>query len=319
MSVIKEVRRLKVYNSIISPGPRNNYQLDIMVYNRFEFNKYKYILNVIDVYSRFVDSIALTNVREDTLLDSIKKIFEKIGYPKNLNLDNQFNTKKITQFLTDKNINVYFNQPDEINKNAIVERFNRTLAKNLQKKRLKTKNYNWVSYLDEVINNYNNSVHSRINGKPAEIFSGKDRNKQTIYVVPIKLKLGDYVRTVNKKTLYDKGDRITYSEDIYKIIEILKNKFKIENVKTGKSSPTFFKEYELSKISKNEINDLNNEIIDDTKKVHQETQVKRKLKRLNTKSNLDVGEDGDIIIYDKNKPTESKRKLKPNKMKDFIY
>lgn len=150
--LLKEYRRPKVFNTIVSPEPKNNYQLDVLVYNRYEWNKYKYILNVIDVYSRYVMSIPLTNVREETLLASIKKIFDKMGYPKNLNLDNQFNTKELDKFFKDDKITTYFSQPDEINKNAIVERFNRTLAREIQKRRLEKKDYNWPKYLDDVVN-----------------------------------------------------------------------------------------------------------------------------------------------------------------------
>ncbi len=40
---------------------RDNYQMDIIVYNRYEYHKYKYILVVIDIYSRFAQARAMTN------------------------------------------------------------------------------------------------------------------------------------------------------------------------------------------------------------------------------------------------------------------
>ena len=40
----------RVYSSIVASGYRANYQIDIIVYDRFEFHKYKYILCVIDVH-----------------------------------------------------------------------------------------------------------------------------------------------------------------------------------------------------------------------------------------------------------------------------
>lgn len=51
----------KEFSTIVSRGPRNNYQMDILVYDRYEFHKYKYILVVIDVYSRYAMAEAMTS------------------------------------------------------------------------------------------------------------------------------------------------------------------------------------------------------------------------------------------------------------------
>ena len=57
----RAIRLPKMFNSIFSPSVRNNYQMDIIVYDRYAYNGYKYILVVIDVYSRYVSARAMTN------------------------------------------------------------------------------------------------------------------------------------------------------------------------------------------------------------------------------------------------------------------
>ena len=61
------------YNTITSPSIRNNYQVDIMVYDRMEYKNYKYIFGCIDVYSRYTFCIPLKTHRGVDVLECFKK------------------------------------------------------------------------------------------------------------------------------------------------------------------------------------------------------------------------------------------------------
>src|SRR5690349_8347474 len=52
-------RRPKRFPSIWGIAPYVNMQMDIMVYNRYEWHQQKYILIIIDVYSRYAWARAL--------------------------------------------------------------------------------------------------------------------------------------------------------------------------------------------------------------------------------------------------------------------
>ena len=67
----------RVYNTIIASGYRADYQIDIIVYDRFEYHHYKYILCVIDVYSRYASCRAMTNRKNETILEELKSIFDE--------------------------------------------------------------------------------------------------------------------------------------------------------------------------------------------------------------------------------------------------
>src|ERR1700722_10953778 len=86
--VLKQYKKPKHFNSIVAYKNRDNYQMDVLVYNRYEFHKYRYILVVIDVHSRYAEARAMTNVTGENLLNNIKEIFNSMGLPKNLNCDN---------------------------------------------------------------------------------------------------------------------------------------------------------------------------------------------------------------------------------------
>ena len=87
----RKVQRPTQYNSIIAHKIRGNYQMDIIVYDRFEYNHYKYILSVIDVYSHYVQCVAMTNRRLETIIAATEKVCDVMGWPINLNADNEFN------------------------------------------------------------------------------------------------------------------------------------------------------------------------------------------------------------------------------------
>jgi hypothetical protein len=240
-------RKPTVFNSIISPAPRNNYQIDIMVYDRYSFNNYKYILMCMDVYSRYLDARAMTNREMNTILTNLKSIFVKMGKPAHLNADNEFNKTQFNQLMKDLNVTVHYSAPYEVNKNAIVERANRTIAQRLQKWRTATGKYDWPSVLPDTVANFNNSVNRTIHGKPSDIFNGKKMNLQTIIKLKPSFKINDSVRLKIYKGIFAKGDAISYTKEVYKIVERIKNKYKLKNTETNEISPTLYKDYEIRK------------------------------------------------------------------------
>jgi len=152
-----------------------------MIYSRKEFNGYNAILGVIDVNSIYAQCIALkTRKKKDIdseVMKAIKDIMKVMGYPKNINTDKEFTNTAFLKLMEKNNVKIWFSHPDEIvGKNAIIERFWRTLAGRLQDYALNTGRQDWNNYLKEVVENYNNTYHSTVRGKPKDIWKGKDSN-----------------------------------------------------------------------------------------------------------------------------------------------
>lgn len=228
--VNRQVKKPKVYNTIVSPSVNNNWQMDIIVYDRYEFNKYKYILCVVDVYSRYAWTKAMTSRNMKTIMTNFQSIVEEAGAtPKNINCDNEFNTAEMLDYAKKKNITFHFSQPNELNKNAIVERFNRTIAELLQRYRTATGNYKWNTYLPQLTKTYNHTVHSTINATPASIYGKSNVNKQVIKIIKPSFQVGDKVRIKRIKKVFGKNDEIKFSENIYLIRKIEKNKIFLTN------------------------------------------------------------------------------------------
>ena len=112
----KQVKKPKEFSNIIADHPLQCSQLDIMIYDRYQIHNYKYVIGLIDVYSRFVVARALTNMRMSTILTNLKEMCEelskaagkKIKYPENMNLDNQFKVPAFTNFFTKQGTKLWF-------------------------------------------------------------------------------------------------------------------------------------------------------------------------------------------------------------------
>lgn len=260
--LMKPRRKPKEFSSIVGYYPNHTYQMDIIVYDRYEMNHYKYILVVIDVYSRYMMARPLTNRRFETIMDNIKTIFKTMGLPEEMNCDNEFNTHEFNNYCQENDIDVRYSDPNEINKNAIVERVNGTIATQLQKIRITTKRHDWYKYLEFVVENYNSTIHSTIKEKPIDVFKGLKTNRQKLKYVKPSFEVGDKVRIITKKKEFEKGDVIKSSKEVYLIESISGQKYKLEGVQR------LFKPYEIKKIGEivyKEDSDVEYDILPDEK------------------------------------------------------
>ncbi len=179
---------------------------------------------------------------------NLKDIFDRTGMPTSINCDNEFNTKSFKEFAAKNNIKIHFSEPNDLNKNAIVERLNRTIAQLLQKWRTATSQRAWYRILPDVVENYNNTFHRTIKAKPNDVFHGKDKNHQEVIILEPKLKVGHRVRVMLQKKVFAKGDRQKFSKEVYEIIERIGHRFKLQNIESQVKPRELFKEYELQKI-----------------------------------------------------------------------
>ena len=257
----KHTKKPTQYNSIIaSDGPRGNYQMDIIVYNRYAYHGYEYILCVVDVDSRYAQCRAMTNRQLSTIIENLKNIFDTMGKCKRLNADNEFNKTEFNELMDTLNIETFYSQPYEKNKNAIVERFNRTISEKIQLWRLATKRYDWYNVLNNLVKNYNNTEHSTTKNTPAKIFNGTADNEQETHYEKNDFKIGDRVRIETDKNIFSKGDRQKFSTNIYTISRTDGNKIYIQD-SNGEELNKFFKPYEVLLITETEKHEPDTEIM----------------------------------------------------------
>jgi hypothetical protein len=263
------------YNTIISFGVRNNYQIDIFILPHPQQNKgFKYLLTCVDVYSRYGDVEAIKTKSGDVVLTAFKSIIERMGKCVNLNCDegSEFIYKPFQKYCEDNDIKIWMSDPEQEKKNAIIERWHRTL-RNIILKYVLIKGKGYIDVLPKIIKNYNNTEHRTIQAKPIDVWEGKTRPEQAIAKVEMKFKVGDRVRHIMKKGTFDKSSSTnTYTIAVYTITRIDGNSIYLEDLKKP------FRDYELLIAVENENNNAEkfNKKVEIEKK---QNKVKRRLAR----------------------------------------
>ena len=252
VQVHKRQVKPKIYKTILSPEYGNNYQIDLLNYDRYEFGKYRYMLVVIDVYSRFLSVKPLTTRKFGTIMNKLDEICDEMGYPKNINCDNEFNTHEFRKWCEKYDVTAWFSEPDDINKNSIVERVNRTLAGLMKKYRTATRDRNWVKVLPLIVKNYNSTYHSTVKAMPLEIKNGVKKNRQVRISISSSLDVGDLVRIKRVKQIFDKGDVIMYSKKVYVVNSVKKNRYELRDSETGDIKSRLYKDEELKRVEEYE-------------------------------------------------------------------
>lgn len=280
-----------------------SFQMDICFFN-FTDDK---LLIFIDVLSRYVKGYLIKTRNMSEILEKLKQFKNDIGYIHSLTADNEFNNQYIKSFCKDNNIELYTDiaKNDHVtkgNKLGIIDSFVRTYKNMIIKYTNSNDTSNIKPIYNKLINNYNNTIHVKLNDTPKNVFENKfkqteilmkDREHNLNVYEKRKLKDNTNVRIVEEKGKFDKS-KPTYSKEVYEIVDRDKNKYVISD---GKKKIT--KKYNELQVIKNVQN-----IKDDTaiKKSIKQT----KTNKINKSLNLD----------DKNILT-SKRLKKPVKKLDL--
>lgn len=216
----------------IVKGIRDLLQADLVEmqpYSRFN-RGHKYILVVIDVFSKFLWAIPVKTKTGRNVTDAMKVILLKPGaLPKNLQTDHgvEFFNKDFKALMEKYGINHYSTY--STTKASVVERVNRTL-KNLMWKQFSLQgNYSWLKILPKLVEQYNNTQHSTIGMKPVDVTKKVEQQLlRTVYHYPkvvdprrAKFKVGDAVRISKHRHAFTKGYTPNWTNEIFTISRLL--------------------------------------------------------------------------------------------------
>ena len=200
--------------------------VEIQPYSR-ENKGYKYLLTVIDVFSKFAWAIPILNETGENVSIAMKSILSKGRKPKNLhtNQDKEFYNAKFQSLMQKYKINLYSTYSNL--KASICERFNRTLKNAMWKKFSLRGNYKWLDILPELIASYDNRKHRIIGMKPKDVTktnTSQVLQKFTQARKPMKksrFKIGDKVRVTLMKHVFEKGYTPNWTTEIFTITRVV--------------------------------------------------------------------------------------------------
>ena len=193
---------------------------------------FRYMLNVIDVFSKYAWSIPLKDKKGLTVVLAFKQITKQSGrMPKHIWVDKgkEFYNKNMDEWLQEHKINRYSTYGEH--KSAVVERFNRTLKEIMWKRFTAENTRKWIDMLDQLLHGYNNRIHSTIGMTPVKASLKENEMKVLQNIInkrkvtaktKAKFNVGNKVRMSRTKALFEKGYLPNWSEETYIVAEVRK-------------------------------------------------------------------------------------------------
>lgn len=236
---------------------------DMKSYSQYN-NGFKYILCVIDVFSKYAFARAIKKKNSETIKNAFQSIFDEAkATPTHIQSDKgtEFVSKDVRQFFKSKGINYYTTNNPDI-KASIVERFQRTLKQKMWRYFTHRNTYRYVDVLDDLLYSYNHSVHSSIKMRPCDVNFNNimtvwrnlyEKKKEKIKNVRYpKFKIGDHVRITKYKHIFEKGYETNWSDEIFIITSVIdRSPWVVYTLKDLHNEPitgTFY-EKELQKVT----------------------------------------------------------------------
>lgn len=242
---------------VITSGIDQQWQADLCDMSSLSnFNSnYRYILTVIDIFSKFAWAVPIKTKTGIEITKAFEKIF-KTRKPRKMQTDKgtEF-INKHTQNLFNKNKIQWFATENET-KAQIVERFNRTLKERMYKYFTAQNTKKWIDVVSKLVKNYNTSYHTSIKMTPEQASIPKNEGvvRDNLYsddkqIAKPHFEVGDNVRISKHKGKFKKGYTPNYTSEIFVIKKVLNTipvTYKIID-KNGEEIKGSFYSEELSK------------------------------------------------------------------------
>lgn len=256
--LFKPLRKNFQRRRVIIKNINDLFQSDLIsLFPHAKLNKnYKYILLVINCFSKFIWLRKLKTKSGNEVSHALNNIFKSTSPPRLFQTDmgKEYYNIHVKNVLKKYNIKHYSSFSDL--KASIAERANKSILQILYKLMSIKGTEKWSTLLDEVASIYNNRIHRSIKEKPILVTKKNEKiifknlfpainNKQKLP----KFKQGDIVRIARKTEIFDKSFLINWSFELFKIKNVYKTfpyVYEItdltDNLITGK-----FYEFELQK------------------------------------------------------------------------
>lgn len=212
-------------------GLNDLYQADLveMIPHSKSNKGYKYILTVIDCFSKTATCIPLKNKSSSEVSTAMESILKK-NKMKHLQTDDgrEFFNRQFSDLMLKYNINHYSTKSEK--KASIIERFNRTLKTMMYKRFSERGTYIWWDILTDIVVEYNHKKHRTIGMRPVDV--KKDNAKEVLARLkkntkPIsdkrpskKFTIGDQVRISKYKQTFTKGYLPNWTNEVFTVHDL---------------------------------------------------------------------------------------------------
>lgn len=235
--------------------------VDMQYYSRT--NKgFKYILMIIDVFSKYGWAIPVKNKTAAEMVRVFTELWDSGQKPpKYLWTDKgkEFDNKLFRALLAEKNVHMYWTENEE--KSCVVERWNRTIKSLMWKYFTKQRTGVYIDILPGLVEKYNNTYHHSIKATPSDarkpakrqhVFNALyDTDIKTTFQSRPKFHVGDQVRISKLKRKFEKGYTANWTEEVFKVVKFqptIPYTYKLEDTRGESVKGTFYEpELQLAK------------------------------------------------------------------------
>jgi len=233
----------------------------------------KFLLILIDIFSRFLIIKPLKNKKSLTVANALKLIFENNSRkPKVIRFDQGGKFKsEVKKYLKKMGIHVFYTQNNRIKANY-AERVIRTIKNIIYSYCMEKQTYRYIDVLQDIVDSYNNTPHQSLGGTtPASVSKrNEDEIRYVQYLVKkkvrihslkkskkkfYKFKIGDLVRILHLKITFEKRYQEKWTIEYFKVAKRFKrgnqDLYKLTDIIGDEIQGTFYR-YEIQKLMKSD-------------------------------------------------------------------
>uniref|UniRef100_A0A1Y1LQW2 Integrase catalytic domain-containing protein n=1 Tax=Photinus pyralis TaxID=7054 RepID=A0A1Y1LQW2_PHOPY len=190
---------------------------------------FRYILVIINAFSKFVWAFPIKRKNGKMVADTMKKLLlQLVTPPTNLQTDmgKEFYNKDFSEVMKKFKVN-HFSSFSNL-KSSIVERVNRTLKGMMWKEFSLQGSYKWLGLLPRIVDKYNATIHKTTGYKPIEvneknashILKKSFSRMKVVDPKPPKYKVGDFVRINKYRTVFTKGYTPNWTYEVFTVVKV---------------------------------------------------------------------------------------------------
>lgn len=235
---------------ITADGKGTDTQLDLLDMSQYySKNKgYRWILMLVDVFTRQAACAPIQSKSPDKVLPALQDAIKQLKV-KPVQIVSDQGTEfmgSVGTWLDEQNISHRTVEVGSHNTLGIINNFSKFLKNSLHKHFTHSQNTNWVDYLPTLIQNYADTPHAGLKPEGDQAFTPNEagqfetdiRNLTAAKIAkaeekkkPSKLVVGSWVRVKKSKATFDRGYHVKYSVKVFRITEIEKGWFVLDNGK----------------------------------------------------------------------------------------
>ena len=230
----KQFKRLRKFNPVIVFSKRSQVQSDVCFFPEQmvkDSGGYKYLLVIIDVFTKFSWVYPLKSIKGEVVAEVIKKYIKK-EKPKNFTTDGgkEFSNKFVKTVLSKAKVKHYVTRTQS--KASIAERYILTIQRLIYQIFDARNIKNWVDVLNPAVKIYHSRKHGTIKMSPIE--AEKEENQVSLSRIhddrirkhktkKPKFKVGEMVRIALIRSKFGRGYTPSFSEEVWKVAEVKTN------------------------------------------------------------------------------------------------